>query len=367
MTCHDADSSPGRKAWCRHLMTLRTLDLFSGIGGFALGLRDISRVVGYCECDARCTEILTHNMTCGRLDTAPVYPDVRDLSAGDLMHADVELITAGSPCQDISGANPYAKGIHGPKSKLIFEVARLAAALPSVHYVILENSGAIVHKGLQDVLKAFVDIGFDYMWTVGSATEVGALHRRTRWICILRRRQRSPSAQDTRLDALLRVAATGDMVDVVEPDRMIPYTTRARSACERLGNAVVPAFVLHMVKVLVFGDDLRPYKCASHACRVVTRSGDDELTLFRTNRNTAKALDLVFEHADGTRITKQLWVTPRRSAWWVPKKLTPLTVKYLVAQVVYETQTPKPTSDTRLIVNPAFVEWLMLYPVGWAS
>lgn len=50
-----------------------TLDLFSGIGGFSLGLRSVCRTIAYCEQDTTCQQILTKNIAKGLLHRAPIF------------------------------------------------------------------------------------------------------------------------------------------------------------------------------------------------------------------------------------------------------------------------------------------------------
>ena len=53
---------------------LRSLDLFSGIGGFTHGLRDLAKPVAYCEIDPDAIEILKACMGTDRLAEAPICP-----------------------------------------------------------------------------------------------------------------------------------------------------------------------------------------------------------------------------------------------------------------------------------------------------
>lgn len=82
---------------------LKSLDLFTGIAGFTLGLRDVAQPVAYCEIDPHATQILQHRMTEGRIPKAPICNDVLTLNEEWLQttvqNAKVDIITAGFPCQ----------------------------------------------------------------------------------------------------------------------------------------------------------------------------------------------------------------------------------------------------------------------------
>ncbi len=60
------------------------LDLFSGIGGFSFALHEQFRTVAYCEIDEYCQAILSANMSRGRIDSAPILNDVREVNRESL-------------------------------------------------------------------------------------------------------------------------------------------------------------------------------------------------------------------------------------------------------------------------------------------
>ena len=158
---------------------MNVLDLFSGIGGFSLGLeRAGMRTVAFCEVEPYCRAILAKHWP-----SVPCYPDVRDLTA-DRLKADgisVDLICGGFPCQDISTAGTRA-GIEGKRSGLWSEYARLIGELRP-HYVIVENVSALLGRGLDRVLGDLAALRFDAEWHCIRAADVGAPHLRDRiWI-----------------------------------------------------------------------------------------------------------------------------------------------------------------------------------------
>src|SRR5688572_15082044 len=86
---------------------LKLLDLFSGIGGFSLGLERTGgfETVAFCEIDPFCRRVLAKHWPHVRQ-----YEDVRELTARQL-EADgiaVDVICGGFPCQDISYAGKGA-------------------------------------------------------------------------------------------------------------------------------------------------------------------------------------------------------------------------------------------------------------------
>jgi DNA (cytosine-5)-methyltransferase 1 len=158
---------------------MRVLDLFSGIGGFSLGLeRAGMTTVAFCEIEPYCRAVLKKHWP-----HVPCYEDVRTLTAQRLA-ADgiaVDVICGGFPCQDISCAGAGA-GIEGERSGLWREYARLIGELRP-RYVIVENVSALLGRGLGTVLGDLAALGFDAEWHCIPASAVGAPHRRDRvWI-----------------------------------------------------------------------------------------------------------------------------------------------------------------------------------------
>lgn len=164
---------------------LKVLDLFSGIGGFSLGLERTGgfETVAFCEIEEFPRRVLAKHwpkVTC--------YHDVRELTA-DVLRRDgisVDVICGGFPCQDISRANNNGKGLAGEKSGLWREYARLIGEIrPS--FVVVENVSALRSRGLGDVLGDLAELGYNAEWESISAASIGAPHIRDRlWILAYR-------------------------------------------------------------------------------------------------------------------------------------------------------------------------------------
>ena len=162
-----------------------TLDLFSGIGGFAWGLRHVCCTVAYCEIDQKCQSVLHNQMSKGNLDFAPIFPDIRRLKAEDLRNLNIhpKMATSGSLCTDISIANFRGKGVVGPQSKLVFDAVELIKSIPSIEILLLENSANLKRRGESVLIKALENAGFQTRTMQLSAESIGAFHRRRRWFC----------------------------------------------------------------------------------------------------------------------------------------------------------------------------------------
>ena len=158
---------------------MQVLDLFSGIGGFSLGLeRAGMQTVAFCEIDPFCRQVLAKNWP-----EVPCYEDVTALT-GELVRRDVggvDVIAFGFPCQDVSVAGT-GKGLEGDRSGLWREGWRLIGELRP-RYAIIENVAALTGRGLDQVLGDLAAIGYDAEWHCIPAASVGAPHIRDRiWI-----------------------------------------------------------------------------------------------------------------------------------------------------------------------------------------
>ncbi|MDX0180873.1 DNA (cytosine-5-)-methyltransferase [Sinorhizobium meliloti] len=159
---------------------LRVLDLFSGIGGFSLGLERTGgfETVAFCEIEEFPRRVLKKHWP-----EVPCYHDVRELTA-DTLRRDgiaVDVICGGFPCQDISLAGDGA-GLEGERSGLWFEYSRLISEIRP-RFIIVENVAALLSRGHGRVLGDLAALGYDAEWHCIPASAVGAPHRRDRiWI-----------------------------------------------------------------------------------------------------------------------------------------------------------------------------------------
>ena len=165
----------------------QVLDLFSGIGGFSLGLERTGgfKTAAFCEIEEFPRRVLKKHWPDVR-----IYKDVRELNAQRLADDGIipDVITGGFPCQDISVAGKQG-GIEAERSGLWGELCRLIGDIRP-RFAIVENvanllSGPSEQRGgwFGKVLGDLAQIGFDAEWEVISAKDVGCPHLRERvWI-----------------------------------------------------------------------------------------------------------------------------------------------------------------------------------------
>lgn len=161
---------------------LRVLDLFSGIGGFSLGLERTGgfETVAFCEIEEFPRRVLAKHW--------PGVPNLGDVTVAEFPNADV--VVGGFPCQDISGAGKRA-GVSGARSGLYRELVR-AIRVVRPQYAILENvadllSGPLEQPGewFHQVLGDLAEVGACVEWDCIPAKALGAPHERDRvWIVV---------------------------------------------------------------------------------------------------------------------------------------------------------------------------------------
>ena len=370
---------------------LHSLDLFSGVGGMAWGLRDAVTPLMYCDIDSDCRAVLESNMMRGTLPRAPIFNDVKDVT-----HAIVKniiqtyphiIITAGFPCQDISGANSRGVGIHGARSSLFFEVVRIARDIPEVKHIFLENSTCVRTRGLDTIIDALRGIGFNNIVhdTFSASEHVGAPHERKRWFCLATRTGGS-SMDDILLDytdkedvlTLMGLRNTHfpwyEAMTNVPP--VVPRSSRieeralnARS--KMLGNSVVPQCVAYaFLQLLLRNDEDRAY----------TKNKNMKTT---TRYPSLLSVDILSsDDAELVVSTRKTWGTPTATRLQMSHLSSRSICNY--GNQVYHSRLTwdhvvqnypefRKRCDTpwkvhyHFLINPRFTEAIMGYPSNWTE
>ena len=159
---------------------LKHLDLFSGIGGFSLGLEATGYfdTVAFCDYDSYCQKVLRKHWP-----WVTIYDDVKELNSERLQangHNKIDIITGGYPCQPFSIAGRQ-KGEQDPRH-VWPEMFRLVKELRPT-WVIGENVSGHIKLGLDTVLENLESEGYSARAFSISASSIGAVHQRERvWI-----------------------------------------------------------------------------------------------------------------------------------------------------------------------------------------
>jgi DNA (cytosine-5)-methyltransferase 1 len=152
---------------------LKVLDLFSGIGGFSLGLERTGgfETVAFCEIDPFCQKVLKKHWP-----DVPIYNDVRTLN----YDGPVDVITGGYPCQPFSYAGKR-EGQNDDRHLWPAMFGLVEKHEPSV--VIGENVDGHITMGLDSVLADLERRAYAARTFVIPACAVGARSERARtWV-----------------------------------------------------------------------------------------------------------------------------------------------------------------------------------------
>ena len=157
---------------------LKVLDLFSGIGGFSLGLHstDMFDTVKFVEFDEFCQKVLKKNFP-----NVPIEGDIKNVKGKEF---EADIIVGGFPCQPFSVAGKQ-KG-RDDNRYLWPEMFRLIKEIKP-EFVIGENVQGLVNLQngmvLRQVQDDLVGQGFEVQCFLVPASGIGAWHQRFRvWI-----------------------------------------------------------------------------------------------------------------------------------------------------------------------------------------
>jgi DNA (cytosine-5)-methyltransferase 1 len=154
---------------------VRILDLFSGIGGFSLGLEAAGmETVAFCEQNKFCQKILAQHWP-----TLPIHSDITELN-GYEYRGSVELVCGGFPCQPFSVAG---KQLGAEDDRALWpEMLRVIREV-APRWVIGENVSGIIPMELDKVLSDLEGEGYTCWTFVLPACAIDAHHRRDRvWV-----------------------------------------------------------------------------------------------------------------------------------------------------------------------------------------
>jgi len=192
---------------------MRLGELFAGYGGLGMAVEEVfgATTAWFSEYEAAPSKILAHHWP-----DVPNYGDVTKIDWANI--EPVDIISGGSPCQDLSLAGKRRGMQDGTRSNL-WESMREGIAIIKPKYVVWENvkgalsAGAVSEmeqsegrlgtdgepnlRAIGRVLGDLADLGFDAEWRGVRAADVGAPHGRFRVFILASHRDR-PRLQVTR-------------------------------------------------------------------------------------------------------------------------------------------------------------------------
>jgi DNA (cytosine-5)-methyltransferase 1 len=239
------------------VVKLRVLDLFSGIGGFSLGLEratlpgatyDGFETVAFCEIEEFPRRVLAKHWP-----DVPCYDDVRSLT-GERLAADgiaVDVICGGFPCQGVSIAGRGA-GLEDKRSALWWEFRRLVEEC-TPRFVVIENSPKLRGRGLHAILIALDALGYDAEWHCIPASHAGAPHRRDRIWIIAYRQEYSLGSNADMLGShtpSLHLYRSAELRDEQERDFGPLAWWRSEPSVDRVANGLPGGLVIDLTRAI---------------------------------------------------------------------------------------------------------------------
>ena len=151
------------------------LSLFSGIGGFEIGIGKKGQCIGYSEIDLYALSIYRSHFPKHKS-----YGDVTQIKPEDLPPFD--LLVGGFPCQAFSIAGKR-QGFNDKRGNGIFEIARIVQYCKP-KFLLLENvKGLLSHdqgKTFRTIISTLDELGYDVQWQVLDSKDFGLAQNRQR-------------------------------------------------------------------------------------------------------------------------------------------------------------------------------------------
>jgi len=160
---------------------MNELALYAGVGGGILGgILCGFKTICAVEIESYCREVLFQRQRDGVLPMFPIWDDVKTFD-GRIWNGEVDIITAGFPCQPFLVAGKR-EGDKDERNMWPDTIRIIREVRP--HFALLENvPGILVHPYFGTVLGDLAESGYDCKWSCLGADDVGANHMRKRlWI-----------------------------------------------------------------------------------------------------------------------------------------------------------------------------------------
>ena len=157
---------------------MKVFSMFSGIGGFELGIKNTipnAEFIGYSEIDKYATQIYERNFK-----GVKNYGDATKINEREL--PDFDLLVGGFPCQAFSVAGKQ-KGFDDTRGTLFFDIARILS-IKKPKYLVLENvKGLLSHESgntFQRILTILSKLEYRVEWKILNSKNYGVPQNRER-------------------------------------------------------------------------------------------------------------------------------------------------------------------------------------------
>ena len=219
---------------------MKHLDLFSGIGGFALAARWAGiETVAFCEIEDFPKRVLQKNFP-----GIKIHGDIKELDGAE--YEGIDIITGGYPCQPFSVAG-NRKGSKDDRHLWPEMLRVITQSRPS--WVLCENVYGHVSMGIDKVLFDLESEGYSARTVVVPACAVDAPHKRQRvWIVANSNKEQERPIRKCRMpkgerDAWPRLVLPGrERVADGIPDWV--------DRCGAVGNAIVPQVAYEIMRCI---------------------------------------------------------------------------------------------------------------------
>lgn len=172
--------------------TIRTVELFAGVGGFRLGLEDASdrfKVIWANQWEPSMREQYAFECYAAHFGSQK-YHVCQDIAKAKINVPDHDLLVGGFPCQDYSVMKKNSAGIEGAKGALWWQIDDILRE-KRPKYVLLENVDRLIRSPAKQpgrdfsiILRCLYEKGYAVEWRVINAAEYGYAQRRRRTFII---------------------------------------------------------------------------------------------------------------------------------------------------------------------------------------
>lgn len=154
---------------------MKYFSMFTGVGGFELGIGDKGQCVGFSEIDKYASQLLRT-----KWPTVPNFGDCKTIIPEQL--PDFEMLFGGFPCQSFSIAGKR-RGFQDTRGTMFFEICRILK-VKRPKYCLLENvKGLLNHekgKTFSVIIQTLEELGYRVEWMVLNSKFFGVPQNRER-------------------------------------------------------------------------------------------------------------------------------------------------------------------------------------------